>query len=231
MVTFEITIQRKSTVGWPVVVEQSAPGQFLPIRIEGLLQLDLEILQAPSTPLDYDRILGQALFAGPVRNAFVQAPAASGNALWVLLCVEDDGLKTLHWQRLCGSLDGGWSFLSLQQRTLFSPYLTAVTDRRFPAIGRLDPRVSWPSAIRSCMWSAKARPTLATGRPACFSPPPAAGWIASTARGSCSVLASWTRLPPCRTWSFWLPAPGHPARPPRWVAWRRAWCVSWARPR
>ena len=48
------------------------------------------------------------------------------------LCVEDDGLKTLHWQRLCGPLDGGWSFLSLQQRTLFSLYLPAVTDRRFP---------------------------------------------------------------------------------------------------
>ena len=140
MVTFEITIQRKSTVGWPVVVEQSAPGQFLPMRIEGLLQLDLEILRAQSTPLGYGRVLGQALFAGPVRDAFVQALAASGNALRVLLCVEDDGLKTLHWQRLCGPLDGGWSFLSLQQRTLFSLYLPAVTDRRFPAIGRLDLR-------------------------------------------------------------------------------------------
>ena len=140
MVTFEITIQRKGTVGWPVVVEQSAPGQFLPMRIEGLLQLDLEILRAQSTPLDYGTVLGQALFAGPVRDAFLQALAASGNALRVLLCVEDDGLKTLHWQRLCGPLDGGWSFLSLQQRTLFSLYLPAVTDRRFPAIGRLDLR-------------------------------------------------------------------------------------------
>ena len=140
MVTFEITIQRKSTVGWPVVVEQSAPGQFLPMRIEGLLQLDLEILRAQRTPLDYGTALGQALFAGPVRDAFVQALAASGNALRVLLCVEDDGLKTLHWQRLCGPLDGGWSFLSLQQRTLFSLYLPAVTDRRFPTIGRLDLR-------------------------------------------------------------------------------------------
>ena len=110
------------------------------MRIEGLLQLDLEILRAQSTPLGYGRVLGQALFAGPVRDAFVQALAASGNALRVLLCVEDDGLKTLHWQRLCGPLDGGWSFLSLQQRTLFSLYLPAVTDRRFPAIGRLDLR-------------------------------------------------------------------------------------------
>jgi hypothetical protein len=140
MVTFEITIQRKGPAAWPVVVERSAPGQFLPMRNEGMLLLDLDLLRRQITPLDYGTVLGQALFAGPVRDAFVQALAASGNALRVLLCVEADDLKALHWQRLCGPLDGGWSFLSLQQRTPFSLYLPAVTDRRFPAIGRLDLR-------------------------------------------------------------------------------------------
>ncbi len=140
MIIFEIIVQRKGAVGWPVVVEQSAPGQFLPMRTEGLLRLDLKALLAQGTPLEYGTVLGQGLFAGPVRDAFVQALAASANALRVLLCVEADDLKTLHWQRLCGPLDGGWSFLCLQQRTLFSLYLPAVTDRRFPSIGRLDLR-------------------------------------------------------------------------------------------
>ena len=48
------------------------------------------------------------------------------------------------------------------------------------------------------------------GETTCFSPLPAAGWIASTARGSCNVSASWTRLPACRTWSFWLSADSSP---------------------
>ncbi|HSN78625.1 MAG TPA: hypothetical protein VL334_26440 [Anaerolineae bacterium] len=69
MVTFEITIQRKSLTGWPVVVERSAPGQFLPMRSEGTLQLDLDLLRRQVTPLDYGTVLGQALFAGPVRDA------------------------------------------------------------------------------------------------------------------------------------------------------------------
>jgi len=32
MSTFEITIQRKAGETWPVVVEQSASGVFLPVR-------------------------------------------------------------------------------------------------------------------------------------------------------------------------------------------------------
>ena len=41
MHTFEIIVQRKSGDIWPVVVEQSVSGVFLPVRDEGALRLDL----------------------------------------------------------------------------------------------------------------------------------------------------------------------------------------------
>jgi hypothetical protein len=37
MSIFEITVQRKAAVGWPVVAEQTTSGVFLPARAEGLL--------------------------------------------------------------------------------------------------------------------------------------------------------------------------------------------------
>jgi hypothetical protein len=43
MNTFEITVQRKLGTNWPVVVEQSSAGTFLPVRHEGSLQLNLVI--------------------------------------------------------------------------------------------------------------------------------------------------------------------------------------------
>ena len=140
MHTLQITVQRKVGEVWPVVAEQTAPGQFLPMRNEGLLRLDVDALRVQPTPLAYGTALGEAIFSGPLHSAFLQALAASGNALRVLLCVEADDLKSLHWQMLCGPLDGRWSFLALNQRTLLSLYLPAVTDRRFPSIGRRDLR-------------------------------------------------------------------------------------------
>ena len=49
-------------------------------------------------------------------------------------------LTAWHWERLAAPIDGGWDFLSLNQRTPFSLYLPSVTDRRFPPIGRRDLR-------------------------------------------------------------------------------------------
>ena len=140
MSTFEITIQRKSGETWPVVVEQSASGEFLPVRKEGQLRLDLVELRSQIDPKDYGKILGQAVFRDDVRDALVQAVSKSGDCLHVLLFVEDAELRTLRWERLCAPLDGRWDFLGLNQRVPFSLYLPSVTDQRFPPIGRRDLR-------------------------------------------------------------------------------------------
>ena len=141
MSTFEITIQRKSGDTWPVVVEQSASGVFLPVRKEGTLQLDREgLLLSQPDPKAYGTILGQAVFRDDVRDAFVQAVTKSDDCLHVLLFVEDAELRTLRWERLCAPLDGRWDFLGLNQRVPFSLYLPSVTDQRFPPIGRRDLR-------------------------------------------------------------------------------------------
>ena len=140
MHTFEITIQRKSGDVWPVVVEQSTSGVFLPVRDEGTLQLDLTELASQSTPKDYGLVLGRALFHDEVRDAFVQALTKSEDYLRVLLFVEADDLKTLRWERLCAPLERGWDFLALTQRAPFCLYLPSLTDRRFPPIGRRDLR-------------------------------------------------------------------------------------------
>jgi WD40 repeat protein len=141
MSTFEITIQRKAGETWPVVVEQSASGVFLPVRTEGTLELDREgLLLTQLDPKDYGTILGQAVFRDDVRDAFVQAVTKSDDRLHVLLFVEDAELRTLRWERLCAPLDGRWDFLGLNQRVPFSLYLPSVTDQRFPPIGRRDLR-------------------------------------------------------------------------------------------
>jgi hypothetical protein len=140
MHTFEITVQRKSGDAWPVVVEQSTSGVFLPLRDEGTLQLDLTELASQTTPKEYGLVLGRALFRDEVRDAFVQALTQSEDYLRVLLFVEADDLKTLRWERLCAPLDRGWDFLALTQRAPFCLYLPSLTDRRFPPIGRRDLR-------------------------------------------------------------------------------------------
>src|SRR4029453_7047536 len=140
MHTFEITIQRQAGDGWPVVVEHSTAGVFLPVRNEGVLHLDPVELRSQTTPQDYGTVLGQALFCDEVRDAFVRARTGSDDLLHLLLCVEDPGLKTLRWERLCAPLDRGWDFLALDQRVPFSLYLPSLTDRRFPPFGRQDLR-------------------------------------------------------------------------------------------
>jgi hypothetical protein len=141
---FEMTLQRGASGRWPVVVEQTTPGTFLPVRTEGALELDLPEfktrLACRVSPLGYGTLLGQALFRDDVRDAFVQALAKSGDRLHVLLFVEAEDLRGLRWERLCAPLDGRWQFLSLDQRVPFCLYLPSVTDRRFPPVGRLDLR-------------------------------------------------------------------------------------------
>jgi hypothetical protein len=143
MNTLEITVQRREGNGWPVVVEQSGSGVFLPVRHEGLLQVDIEFktqLLQSILPKEYGTLLGQAVFRGEVCAAFVQALAKSDDRLHVLLSVEDVELRSLRWELLCAPLDGRWGFLALDQRLPFSLYVPSATDRCFPPIGRRDLR-------------------------------------------------------------------------------------------
>jgi WD40 repeat protein len=145
MHTLEITIQRDMGTGWPVVVEHHLPGS-LPSRQEGVIHLDEErrtdLLRQEYSPEAYGTVLGQALFQGRVRDAFMQARATSEERLRVLLVIEAPDLKTLRWERLCAPARQGerWRLLALDQQLIFSRYLPSLTDRRFPAIGRRDLR-------------------------------------------------------------------------------------------
>lgn len=142
--TLEITIQRRAGDGWPVVVEESRPDIFLPVQNQGLLQLDGDaeagLLEVEDDPREYGTRLGKALFRDQVSEAFVRAAARSQDYLRVLLFVEAEDLRTLRWERLCAPQNGGWDFLSLDQRHPFSLYIPSLTDRRFPPIGRRDLR-------------------------------------------------------------------------------------------
>src|SRR4051812_17044192 len=104
MNTVEITVQRKSGAFWPIVVEQTAAGVFLPVRDEGVLQVNLEEfreqLNSQTSAKEYGTLLGQALFRDDIRDAFVQALAKSDERLHVLLFIEDAELKGLRWERL-----------------------------------------------------------------------------------------------------------------------------------
>lgn len=141
----EITVQRKTRGGWPVVAELIESGQ-LPRRCEGTLRLEGDwrspLLGLELDPRAYGTVLGEALFRDWVRDALMQARAASQGSLRLLLIVEDEALKSLHWEWLCAPirLGGRCDLLVLDQQVLFSRYLPSLTDRRFPAIGRRDLR-------------------------------------------------------------------------------------------
>jgi len=136
--TLEITIQRRTEAGWPVVAEHHRPGILLPVRSEGVMALESEPLE--TRPRLYGTAVGEALFTGVVRDAFVRARSNS-DGLRVLLCIEPQELKSWRWEWLCAPIDSDfWDFLNLDERVLFSLYLPSVTDRTFPPIGRLDLR-------------------------------------------------------------------------------------------
>ncbi len=142
MSTFEITIERQTDAGWPIVVERTSSGAVLRLRAEGMLLLgpeaDAALLAAALKPRVYGEILGQALFRDDIRDAFASARAetADDDRLRVLLTVEDPALRVYRWERLCAPLDGGWDLLALNQEAPYSLYLPSVTDRRFPPVSR-----------------------------------------------------------------------------------------------
>jgi hypothetical protein len=73
MGTFEITLQRKIGLDWPAVSISYRPGDFLPVRSESRLQLDLADLLRTSSSKDYGQALGKALFRDDLRDALAQA--------------------------------------------------------------------------------------------------------------------------------------------------------------
>jgi WD40 repeat protein len=143
MSTFEITLQRKIDNDWPAIGVFSREGDFLPIRTESRLELDVQGLLRFANPRDYGKALGKALFRDNLRDALARAQTQAREdqtPLRILLNVEAEDLKPLHWERLCAPLEGVWDFLCLNQSTPFSLYLPSLTDRRFPPIGRRDLR-------------------------------------------------------------------------------------------
>jgi WD40 repeat protein/energy-coupling factor transporter ATP-binding protein EcfA2 len=146
MNTFEITVQRQEGDRWPIVVEYSRADTLLPLRSEGTLELAQEDFEQLTSlllrPKEYGRFLGQALLREEVRDAFVGALFESEDALRVLLFIEanDLQLRTLRWERLCAPIEREWCQLATNQRVLFSLYIPAITERRFPPIGRRDLR-------------------------------------------------------------------------------------------
>ena len=151
MQTFTITVQRRTDNVWPVVAEATAAGEFLPLRFESSILFDgvasrigdgAPLVDAIRTHLNalermpraYGEALGGALFRGKVRDAFVAAQARS-DGIRVLLFIEAPDLQSIRWKRVCGPINGRWGFLARDQRTPFSLYLPAATDRRFRPIG------------------------------------------------------------------------------------------------
>ena len=140
MPTLELTLQRKTDSCYPVVAALTRPGGFLPLRREGMLNLDLAALaDLQFEPLEYGTALGKALFVEEIRDTFREG-LAGGEPLRVLLSVEAPDLRALDWHRLAAPFDGRWRFLAVQQNTPFSLAVPSPASVHFPAIGRRDLR-------------------------------------------------------------------------------------------
>jgi hypothetical protein len=200
MHALEITIQRKSSDGWPVVVKQSTSEAFLPVGSKRVLHLDDVELRSQTTPKDYGTLLGRALFRDDVRDAFVRArrkrrPPAG---------------PPLHRRSRAQDLALGTAVRSPGPRLgLPDPRpagallpLSARPDRRFPPIGRRDLRVLLVAANPEGLGRYSLLP---------FDVAPAV-----------SSLRTALRAIPCDVLATVEGAVG------RWAAWRSGWCESWA---
>src|SRR5271165_7022830 len=127
---------------WQVVAEVPQDGSLTAARYRELIEFDLEAL----IQLDrkaYGEQLGRWLFSGGIGQAFGDAlgrAISSRERLRVLLEVEAEELRSVHWERLCAPLDGGAHFLATSQRTTYAQYVSNFSSRRFTPIGNLDLR-------------------------------------------------------------------------------------------
>jgi tetratricopeptide (TPR) repeat protein len=144
MNTFEITIQRKTGQHWPLVIRHQPGTGALALWSRGTLELDTKKLETLlPTGREFGQALGKAVFRDDIRDSFVRAVAeakAADEPLRVLLFIEAEDLRHLHWEQLHAPLDRGWDYLLLNQSTPFSLYLPSQIERRYPPIGRRDLR-------------------------------------------------------------------------------------------
>jgi uncharacterized delta-60 repeat protein len=146
----ELTLQRKTDSGYPVIAALTRAGGFLPLRREGTLTLDIEKLaELQFEPLAYGTAIGQALFVDEIRDIFVKA--LGDEPLRVLLSIEAPDLRAIDWHRLAAPFDGRWRCLASQQNTPFSLSIPSPASVHFPALGRRDLRalvlVAGPEAL------------------------------------------------------------------------------------
>jgi hypothetical protein len=137
--TFTITIQAKLGASWPVVVAVAQDNQ-LSAKVDGTFAPELGELLEESDPRAYGTRLGQALFRGGVRDAFIRALAGGSGPLHVLLTLEAADLRGLQWENLCGPIEGVDGFLGLDQRIAYSRFLTSAVSRRLRPLRRADLR-------------------------------------------------------------------------------------------
>lgn len=143
--TFEITIHAgDADAGYPVrAAWRNSDG--LRTEVDGRFSLDYDALIAQKTDfLAYGQSLGEALFAGKVReafhNAFQAALSQEPGRLRLLLAVESQDLRYLRWERLCAPFTEGWHPVAMDKRLPFARYLPGQVDRRYPPFGRNDLR-------------------------------------------------------------------------------------------
>lgn len=138
MSVFKITVQHQTRDGYPVVAEHSQTDRYA-VRAERRLLLEEDTLldlQACVDAAEYGRMLGEALFQGSLRDAFLRARAVSADRMHLMLCIEPVELRALSWERLQAPLDEGrWDFVALDQRVPLSIYIPSSADRRFVPFG------------------------------------------------------------------------------------------------
>ncbi|MEM7031224.1 MAG: CHAT domain-containing protein [Chloroflexota bacterium] len=147
---FFVTLRGKAADGWPIEVQVEIAGESVAARYTGLLKIDTAtLLQHLGNPLGYGTLLGQALFQDQIRDAFMQASAASQYILPIRLFIEDEPLRTLHWEWLCAPISSGWSMLALEQRFPTAFYLPSKANFKYPALseGKLQALVMVASPI------------------------------------------------------------------------------------
>lgn len=139
MARLQLTIQQRHGERWSVVALEQRDDEP-PRQSEGELALDLVELAALADPIAYGTRLGQALFTGPVLDAFIRAQARSGDRLSIGLQIEAPELRGLAWSRLCARFERGWDFLRFDQRTPFCLQVPTQAQHQFPTLLRRDLR-------------------------------------------------------------------------------------------
>jgi hypothetical protein len=122
---------------WPVSATFEAVDKWLPQNREGRLYLDLAALQDSHDPLNYGRLLGQALFQETIGQLYEQARSRKNERLRILLSVEDPQLQNLRWEWIVTPFaNGQWDSLIVADDSIFSLHLDSSFNRPFTFVNR-----------------------------------------------------------------------------------------------